>query len=408
MFLTTLEAVDFRLESGRTLDLGRDWVAFTGPNGSGKTNWLDAVHFLCLGRSYFTRQDRNLVRFGQRGFRLVGQFGAGRPAAGPDGAGRPAAGSDGAGRPAAGPLQGEPLSAQITVVYKTGGGKEVAVNGRLYDRLSEHLGRFPVVMVAPGDLVLLEGGATERRRMVDMMLAQSSPDYVHVLLRRDHFLAQRNALLRAARLGPAPDKDLMECYDRELILCHRRIHASRLEWIASYGPLVSQIYAGMGGTDEIAEVRYLSEWTEQADLGQRPDLRREIEAGYTLWGTQRDDLDFHLDGRPARRYASQGQRKSLVLALKLAQVRFFLQSGKTYAALLLDDFFEKLDHHRLKGLVQVLQDLSARGVQVFLSDTGTQRVRDLLASCGQDCTIFELTKPLPSPCSEFHHAPPNP
>ncbi|MEY5052353.1 MAG: hypothetical protein RIS78_906, partial [Bacteroidota bacterium] len=173
MFLNRLQLVDYRLESACSLDLGASWVAFTGPNGTGKTNLLDAVHFLCLGRSYFTRQDSQLVRFGSRGFRLEGRFG---PLPSLDLPNASVSGLD---------------ENRVTVVYKTGVGKEMAVNQVVYPRLSEHLGRMPVVMIAPGDTILLEGTGAERRRFTDMLLAQTKPDYVQALLKRDHLLGQR-------------------------------------------------------------------------------------------------------------------------------------------------------------------------------------------------------------------------
>ncbi|MFM7912063.1 MAG: AAA family ATPase [Bacteroidota bacterium] len=151
MNLHRLHVLDFRLESCRTLDLEAGWIAFTGPNGCGKTNLLDAIHFLCLGRSYFTRQDTQLVRFGQRGFRIEGHFQAQNS-------------------------EGHSLQeAHVTVVYKPGTPKELALDDVPYKRLSEHLGKFPAVMVTPGDLVLIEGGSTERRKWLDMMLARSIP-----------------------------------------------------------------------------------------------------------------------------------------------------------------------------------------------------------------------------------------
>ncbi len=366
MNLHRLYVLDFRLESSRALDLEPVWIAFTGPNGCGKTNLLDAIHFLCLGRSYFTRQDTQLVRFGQRGFRIEGHFQAQNS-------------------------EGHPLQeAQVTVVYKPGTPKELALDDVPYKRLSEHLGKFPAVMVTPGDLVLIEGGSTERRKWLDMMLAQVFPDYVGRLLRRDHFLGQRNALLKA--IGPygQPDPELLALYDQELTLCHEAIHHSRCQWLADFEPHLQTFYTEMAGHSEPAELRYLSDWEAHCVPDQRPALRKELEAGLTLWGTQRDDVEFILKGQSVKRYASQGQRKSLVLALKLAQCRFFGQRGRPFVYLLVDDVFEKLDQGRLQGLTKAMQALTLEGTRVFLTDTDQVRVQDLMSSCNQPCQIIPL------------------
>jgi DNA replication and repair protein RecF len=149
------------------------------------------------------------------------------------------------------------------------------------------------------------------------------------------------------------------------------------------------LYRHIAGDAEQATMTYQPDQPSYADTYQKPSLQREIEAGHTLWGTQRDDLEFELGRKSVRRYASQGQRKSFLLALKLAQCAFFLDEGKSHATLLLDDFFEKLDAARLQGLVQAIQELSKRGVQVFLSDTGKERVRDLMEQCQQPCLFVD-------------------
>jgi len=364
--LHRLQVLDFRLEQSRELILDADWVAFTGPNGCGKTNLLDAIHYLCLGRSYFTRQDGQLVRFGQRGFRIEGHFRTN------------------------GPLEQPRQGGKVTVIFKPGSPKELALDDIPYKRMSEHLGKFPAVMVTPGDLLLIEGGSTDRRKWLDMMLAQVCPDYVGRLFRRDHFLGQRNALLKAAGPSRWPDEALVSLYDQELALCHEAIYHARTQWLVDYRPHVEAFYAEMAGLSEPVQLRYLSDWEVYRQQEQRPNLSKELEAGLTLWGTQRDDVEFLIKGQSVKRYASQGQRKSLVLALKLAQCRYFVQSGKAFVYLLVDDVFEKLDQSRLLGLTTAMQALTQEGIRVFLTDTDSDRVQVLMSSCLQDCKVIEL------------------
>jgi DNA replication and repair protein RecF len=371
--LHRLEVLDFRLEHRRELILDAGWVAFSGPNGCGKTNLLDAIHYLCLGRSYFTRQDGQLVRIGQRGFRIEGHFKAGYPL------GQTCNLADHSRE-----------SAKVTVVFKPGTPKELTLDDVPYKRISEHLGKFPAVMVTPGDLLLIDGGSTDRRKWLDMMLAQVYPDYVSKLLRRDHFLGQRNALLKAAGPCGQPDSELISLYDEELTLCHEAIHLIRLQWQADFGSLVETFYAEMAGLAEPVQIRYLSDWEVHRYSRRRPNLNKEIEAGLTLWGTQRDDVEFLLEGQSVKRYASQGQRKSLVLALKLAQCRYFVQSGKGFVFLLVDDVFEKLDQSRLRGLATAMQALTGEGVRVFLTDTDADRIQVLMQTCNQFCQISRL------------------
>ncbi|MFM7699228.1 MAG: hypothetical protein ACKO7V_00380, partial [Bacteroidota bacterium] len=139
-----------------------------------------------------------------------------------------------------------------------------------------------------------------------------------------------------------------------------------------------------------AELRYLSDWEAHCVPDQRPALRKELEAGLTLWGTQRDDVEFILKGQSVKRYASQGQRKSLVLALKLAQCQYFVKRGKPFVYLLVDDVFEKLDQGRLQGLTKAMQALTSHGIRVFLTDTDAERVQALMQSCSQPCQIIPL------------------
>jgi DNA replication and repair protein RecF len=245
-------------------------------------------------------------------------------------------------------------------------------------------------MVTPGDLMLIDGGSTDRRKWLDMMLAQVYPDYVSKLLRRDHFLGQRNALLKAAGPCGQPDSELISLYDEELTLCHEAIHLIRLQWQADFGSLVETFYAEMAGLAEPVQIRYLSDWEVHRYSRRRPNLNKEIEAGLTLWGTQRDDVEFLLEGQSVKRYASQGQRKSLVLALKLAQCRYFVQSGKGFVFLLVDDVFEKLDQSRLRGLATAMQALTGEGVRVFLTDTDADRIQVLMQTCNQFCQISRL------------------
>jgi DNA replication and repair protein RecF len=256
--------------------------------------------------------------------------------------------------------------------------------------MSEHLGKFPVVMVTPGDLVLIEGSGVDRRRWLDMMLAQVYPDYVGMLLRRDHFLGQRNALLKAAGQAGPTDEELLALYDHELTLCHHAIYDTRRQWLVDFGPHAQSIYAEMAGMDEPAEIRYLSDWETHRIPDQRPSFRQELMAGITLWGTQRDDLEFQYKGQSVKRYASQGQRKSWILALKLAQCKYFVQCGKDFVFLLVDDMFEKLDQTRLRGLTIAMQTLTKEGIRVFLTDTDTDRVQALLSASHQVCKIVEM------------------
>ena len=181
----------------------------------------------------------------------------------------------------------------------------------------------------------------------------------------------------------------LACYDEELKRCHRTITEVRTPWVDHFGPLMKSLYRPIAGEAESAELTYVPDQASYGDGFQKPSLQREMDAGYTLWGTQRDDWDFDLSGQSVRRYASQGQRKSYLLALKLAQCAYFLDSGKPHVTLLVDEFFEKLDQSRLQGLVKAIQQLSGRGVQVFLSDTGKDRVQQLLDLCEQPCLMID-------------------
>ncbi|RME99489.1 MAG: DNA replication/repair protein RecF, partial [Bacteroidetes bacterium] len=331
-----------------------------GDNGMGKTNLLDAIYYLCMGKSYFALSDAYLVQQGADFFRLEGDFV-------PPGADRP-----------------ELMLVKVVPRQR----KELICNGRRYEKIAEHVGRYPVVIVVPDDTLLILEGSAERRKLLDNTLSQLDPAYLQQLLTYNRLLKQRNALLKqfAGRTLPT---DLIQVYDQQLLAPATAIHQARRDFLERFWPDLQHAHQAICHGRERVTVTYRSGLQDQdfADL-LAASLEKDRILERTTQGIHRDDLVFKLDGQPLKRMGSQGQLKSFVLALKLAQFRFLrAASGKT-PLLLLDDIFDKLDPHRVAQLMTYLRQ-EAYG-QVFLTDTDPQRLASILAQQQAEATIFTI------------------
>lgn len=312
----------------------------------GKTNLLDAIYYLCMGKSYFSVRDQFLVEHGESFFRLVGQF----------------------------ELADRTDKLVVKVMPKQR--KELEVNGRLYDKLADHVGRFPVVIVVPDDTQLIREGSEERRRFIDNTLSQLDADYLRNLFQYNKVLKQRNALLKQWG-GRLLSEDLLQVYDEQMLGPAKYIHARREAFIEEFElPFQSAHQAICGGAEQ-ASLRYRSALNETPLLELLQSKRdKDVALERTSQGIHRDDLIFHLGEHPLKRLGSQGQLKSFILALKLAQYRFLMAERKVPPILLLDDIFDKLDPQRVQQLVEYI--LREDFGQVFISDTDQDRISKVL------------------------------
>lgn len=343
LHLKSLHITQFKNYSHQRFDFERHIVAITGANGIGKTNLLDAIHYLCFTKSYFTPADSNNVQQGQSGFRLEGNI----------------------------ELNGQPNN--VTLILRETGKKEVSCNGTPYDKFSHHIGRFPCVMIAPDDTEIIIGGSELRRKFLDTLLSQINQDYLQQLIQYNKILAQRNSYLKHAAHSQTRNSSLLDVLDEQLISAGNFIYQKRKEFLPSFQQTVLDYYKTIAGKEEAVELLYESQLT---DAPFETLLAQNREKDYLLQrcsaGIHKDDLRLLLNGEAFKTKASQGQRKSLLFSLKLAEAATLHQSKGFAPFLLLDDVFEKLDADRMHNLLHTIcADAEA---QIFITDTHTDRM----------------------------------
>lgn len=342
--LSTIKKISltqFRNYTSAIFDLSAPVVSITGLNGVGKTNLLDAVYYLCYTKSYFTGYQQQLARHGTEGFRIEGVF------------------------------KEDQVQETISCKWQSGK-KEILQNGVLCENVKDYIGRHTAVMVAPDDMQLINEGSEVRRKWIDGILGQCDKQYLESLIQYQQVLSQRNAWLKMNALKAQPDFTLIDFYDKVLADHGTYIHQQRSRFITAFKPLLSRFYEKLSGNKEEIYLYYRTEADEKTLVTLlKESLGNDIRMQRTLKGIHKDDLDFHLNGKMIRQFGSQGQKKSYLFALKLAQWSY-LQTllGKT-PVLLLDDIFEKLDYKRLEALWSIIKEENFE--QVIFTDTERDR-----------------------------------
>ncbi|HHB78168.1 MAG TPA: DNA replication and repair protein RecF [Saprospiraceae bacterium] len=347
MYLQSIRLTQFKNYGQRKFDFNARFNVVTGHNGVGKTNLLDAIYVLCMTKSFFGGTDRNIIRKETDFARLAGIF-----------------------RMEGGMKQMDVVAKVIKQKKKT-----FEVNGKVYDRLLEHVGRLPVVMIAPDDTLIATGGSEERRKFADNTLSQKNPAYLSALVRYNRLLKQRNALLKSK--SGWLDMNLLQSYNDQLLEPAEYIFSARKAWTDALTPLFNEYYSLISGAREEVSIAYKSPLSQDAfSVLLDKSLEKDKILERTTVGIHRDDFVFFMEEMPLKRFASQGQRKSFVIALKLAQYQFLAQASPELPILLMDDIFDKLDRERVANLVEVIGE-SGFG-QVFITDTHPTRVSELL------------------------------
>ena len=356
MILERLSIINYKNIAEATLELSHKINCFIGHNGAGKTNVLDAVYFLSFCHSAHTSQDSLVIRHGQEFFVLEGSY------------------SD---------------DVQIYCGMKRGTKKHFKRNKKEYKRLSEHIGLIPIVMVSPSDTYLVEGNSEERRRLMDVVISQLDHSYIDALNRYNKVLQQRNALLKME--DAEPDPDLMSLWEEQMAREGEIIYKKRQRFIEQLSPLFQQFYATISEGHEEVSLSYISHCQRGPllEVIQR-DRHKDRAVGYSLHGVHRDDLEMLLDGHPMRREGSQGQLKTFVIALKLAQFDFLKrtdsQGGKPL--LLLDDIFDKLDANRVEQIIQLVA--GDQFGQIFITDTNRDHLDRILRRGHFDHQLYHV------------------
>lgn len=344
MFLQRINILHYKNYSKASAVFQHKFNLVNGFNGSGKTNLIDVIHYLCLCKSYFTRSDADIVQHGETSFRLEGTF--------------------------------EVDGAQHEVVCKFyNPKKEFSRDGNVYERLSDHIGFVPVVMIAPDDIDIIHNGSEERRRFLDAAISQVNNEYLRHLMAYNKILLQRNTALKQTAGGGKLDHTLINVLNGQLAPHGNRLFAERQKFLSAFAPVFSAIYHRLSGEKEAAEVTYVSQLTEYDHLHLLMNsLRDDVEAQRTTTGIHKDDIRLMLSGFPVKETGSQGQIKSFLIALKLAQYKMMLELTGKKSILLLDDIFEKLDKRRLEVLFDILSTDDFD--QIFITDADEYRSRE--------------------------------
>jgi DNA replication and repair protein RecF len=320
-------------------------LVITGKNGAGKTNLLDAIHLLCLGKSYFSGQDVSQTMWGKDFYRIEGIF--------------------------------ESERGREKVVVKTDGkSKKIELDDLAYKTIADHVGKFPCTVIAPQDISMVSGLSELRRKFLDVSISQTNPDYLRTLMHYNQVLKQRNALLKK---GTGFQSDvILNGFDQTMVPLAESIFRARTYFFEEFQPVFSSIHAELSGGADRLTLRYdsvLQKRPFEQVLSQARSHDKLLQR--STQGIHRDDFRMELGEAPLHKSGSQGQIKTAVFALKMAQYHFLTRQLKTKPILLLDDVFDKLDPQRIAYLFELLRDAGQYG-QIFITDTYPERLKDMM------------------------------
>ncbi|HIT81152.1 MAG TPA: DNA replication/repair protein RecF [Candidatus Caccoplasma merdavium] len=355
MILSRLSIVNFKNIAQADLSFSPGLNCFLGNNGMGKTNLLDALYYLSFCKSSTLLVDSQNIRHGEDFFLLQGLY------------------------------EGEGAVEEIYCGMKRRQKKVFKRNKKEYDRLADHIGLIPLVMISPADAELIQGGSEERRRFLDMVISQFDKAYLDKLIRYNKALLQRNTLLKQEMTDPA----LYEIWEEQMAFAATDIYRARKAFLSAFIPVFQEFYDAISGGDEPVGITYVSH-IERGDLRDLlAEVReRDLILGYTSRGVHKDDLEMMLGDYPMKRIGSQGQNKTFLIALKLAQFDYLSRNGHTRPLLLLDDVFDKLDARRMERIIALVsQD---RFGQIFVTDTNREYLDAIVRRTGGDYRLFEV------------------
>lgn len=361
MILREISILNYKNIAQADLSLSPKMNCLIGQNGEGKTNLLDAIHFLSLCKSSTTSLDSACIRHGEDFSVLQGHF-----------------------------EREDGVREEIYLGMKRGEKKQLKRNKKPYKRLAEHIGLIPLVMVSPMDSLLIAGGSEERRRFLDVVISQTDHRYLDALVNYNKALAQRNALLKQEE--PAPDVEVLSLWEEEMARYGSIIYEARQRYVEEFLPIFQRIYSHISQEKETVGLQYVSHAQRGPLLDIiRRDRHKDLAVGYSLHGVHKDELEMTLGGYPIKREGSQGQNKTYLIALKLAQFDFLRRTGsQTVPLLLLDDIFDKLDASRVEQIVRLVSGDSFG--QIFITDTNRDHLDQILARTDSDYRLFHVSE----------------
>lgn len=360
MFLQKLSLSNFKNYTEAELVLSEKINCFIGNNGAGKTNILDAIYYLSFCKSYFNSVDSQNINHDHDFFAIHGIY------------------------------QNQENSAdKVSCIQKRQNKKVFKLNRKTYTRLADHIGTIPLVMISPYDRDLINDGSELRRKYINGVISQFDRIYLNDLINYNKSLLQRNTLLKHMFNERYFDEVALETWNETLIQHGESIFEKREKFLNEFNPLFEEYYSFLAGSKEKVNVSYESQLHENAfkDLLNQ-SIERDRVTRYTTVGIHKDDLIFTINGFPVKKFASQGQQKSFVIAIKLAQFEFTRRTKSFKPILLFDDIFDKLDDSRVKQIINLVSENNFG--QVFITDTQKQRIEKLFKTVAIDHRIFDV------------------
>jgi DNA replication and repair protein RecF len=360
MYLKKLALTNFKNYEFNELEFSPKINCFVGNNGVGKTNILDAIHYLSLTKSFFNNIDSVSVRHGEDYFIIQGTF----------------------------VRNGE--EDQIYCAFQKQKQKLLKRNGKEYQKLSDHVGRFPVVMISPADSALITEGSEDRRRFLNKIISQYNAGYLDSVLRYSKALQQRNKLLKDFRSSGNFDRDFLSIWDEQLVKYGSYVFSEREVLVNELIPVFQEYYSQISSGREIVKLKYRSHLYDgdfRDALLNSESKDRFLE--YTTIGVHKDDLLLEMNDFPVKSLGSQGQQKSYLVALKLAKFDYIKHKAGSSPILLLDDIFDKFDAERVEQIIRLVGN--QRFGQIFITDTHQNRLQEILSSHKTDYKLFRIT-----------------
>ena len=360
MFLQKLSLTNFKNYSEAEFSFSEKINCFIGDNGAGKTNILDAIYYLSFCKSYFNSIDTQNILFHQPFFAIHGNY-----------------------------VRNSEKKDLITCIQKRNSRKQFKLNKKEYSRLADHIGQFPLVMISPYDRDLINDGSEIRRKYIDGVISQFDKFYLDDLLNYNKVLAQRNALLKKFAENRYFDNAVLDIWNEQMIKLGNRIHEKRKNFLTEFAPIFQHYFEFISLGKEVVTISYESQLTNNKfDKLLNESLEKDRMFRYSTVGIHKDDLDFRILDYPIKKFGSQGQQKSFVIAIKLAQFEYTKNIKGFKPVLLFDDIFDKLDDSRVEQLIKLVSENNFG--QVFITDTQHQRIERVFNTIKIDHEIFEI------------------
>ena len=359
MFVKKLKIINFKNHPEKSFDFSSEINCFVGNNGAGKTNILDALHYISMGKSFLGNSDFQNIKEDENFFSIESE------------------------------IEGEEKNDIIKILLQKETKKIIKKNEKTYERMADHIGFLPSVMISPYDANLISDGGESRRKFLDAMISQTDSEYLFNLIQYQKTLQQRNALLKYFQKNRTFDIDSLEIYNEPITKFGTQIFKKRQLFVEAILPTIQHFYTIISKGNEKVTVIYESDLNEDNfENLLTKNLEKDRQLTYTSKGIHKDDLRFEMNGNLIKKFGSQGQQKSFLIALKLAQIKRIKEITNKNPILLLDDIFDKLDDNRVSQLIELVNEQNFG--QIFITDTHKERTESVVKRINEESKIFEI------------------